>query len=81
MSLAHEDDFPPFRKRFAFEVLMGFASGPFSDRGILAEVVALLGRASRFDTFAYELVCKRNVLSWLAGLAAAPFPPLLVQSL
>ena len=68
LSLSHAGDFGPFRKRFAFEVLMGFASAPFSRTEILLDVLGLLRKASGVDRFLYELISKRNVVSWLAGL-------------
>ena len=70
LCLADEEDFPPFRKRFAFEVLMGFSSSSFSQPGILKEILVLLKEASKFEKFTYELLYKRNVVTWLAGIIA-----------
>ncbi|UPR01583.1 NopRA1 domain-containing protein [Chloropicon primus] len=87
VSLSHEADFGPFRKRFAFEVLMGFATAAFSDLEIVKAILLLLKKASGFEKFAYQLVYKRNVLPWLIGLlqtegrAAARSSVLLVATL
>jgi hypothetical protein len=68
LSLAEDGDFPPFRKRFAFEVLMGFASASFSRPEMLMEILLLLKKACTLEKFTYELLYKRNILSWLSGL-------------
>ena len=69
LSLAGDADLGPFRKRFALEVLMGFATAPLSDPKAVLLVLQMISKASRFPRFAHELVYKRNVLPWLLGLA------------
>ena len=65
LGLEAQEDFAAYRKRFAFEVLMGFASNAMSDRSIVRMVLSLIRKAVNIKEYAFELTYKRNLTAWL----------------
>lgn len=67
LGIATDDDFGPYRRRFAFEILMAFAANPLTEPESVVLVFLLLEKASKITKFAEELLYKRNILIWLTN--------------